>query len=94
MIDFNRTRKLTDRQAYLAMFHFLEQYWKKTSNENVAELLGSLQINVDGLPMDLGMISRWDDAVEITFLDGRSGRGSGEDDSHGKGVHGERDSHQ
>lgn len=55
-------------EAYRAMFRFLEGYWERTKSDDVAGLLGSMNINLaDGAPMDSAMWSDWLDAVrEVT----------------------------
>ena len=45
--------KMTREQAYLAMFEFLRAYYERGPSEEVAMILGSMQLSPDGSPMDL-----------------------------------------
>lgn len=55
--------KLTIRQAYDAMFYFLENYYEQTHSDDVASLLGDLSMDIwaDGTPGDP---AAWDDWLE------------------------------
>jgi len=54
---------LSEREAYLAMFAFLEGHWMRTKSEEVAGLLGSLSLLPDGQPADAGVWGEWRRAV-------------------------------
>jgi hypothetical protein len=58
--------KLTDREAYLAMLEFLQDYWERGGcrADDLAVLLGSAAINnADGISMDPALWSEWLEAV-------------------------------
>jgi hypothetical protein len=54
---------LSLREAYLAMFRFLERYYELTRADDVGALLGSLALLPDGGPADAAMWSDWVKAV-------------------------------
>lgn len=60
---------LTQKQAYLAMFKFLEQYWERGKSEEIACILSNMSLSVwaDGTPGDPAYIQDWDDAVKAVF---------------------------
>lgn len=53
---------LTEKQAFLAMIYFLEQYYQQTESDDVGALLGSLQLLEDGMTADPAM---WDDWLGV-----------------------------
>jgi hypothetical protein len=63
-------RQLTDQQAYLAMFAFLEAHYSRTGSEDVGALLGDLSLLPDGSPADPAVKSDWAKAI----ADARAGR--------------------
>lgn len=50
---------LNSREAYSAMFKFLEKYYEETHSEEIGGLLGSMAISSDGFPMDSGYWNEW-----------------------------------
>lgn len=56
--------RLTLKQAYLAMFIFLDKEYERVPSDELGGLLGSLQLTVDGMPMDPGAWEDWLDAVQ------------------------------
>ncbi|MEJ1958337.1 MAG: hypothetical protein WDM70_01850 [Nitrosomonadales bacterium] len=50
---------LTREQGYAAMVFFLEKFWRETSSDDVASLLGSMAILSDGSPTDAGLWQVW-----------------------------------
>lgn len=56
---------LTEREAYDAMFQFLEAYFERggRQSDDLAILLGSALMNSDGVPMDPGFWQDWLDAI-------------------------------
>ena len=52
---------LTEREAYEAMLHFLRAYLERGGgrSDDLAALLGSAQVNADGLPMDSALWQDW-----------------------------------
>lgn len=56
-------KTLTEQQAYLAMFFFLEQHWRRCSSDDIGALLGSLSLLPNGTPADPAFAGDWDAAV-------------------------------
>ena len=55
---------LNQKEAFVAMINFLELYWQLTNSEDVAILLGSLTLQVNGMPNDIGMWKEWGKCCE------------------------------
>ena len=56
---------LTEKQAYLAMFRFLDGLQKRTNSDDLACILGSMDINAfDSKPMDPALWNDWIDAIK------------------------------
>lgn len=51
------------RQAYQAMFHFLDNYYQMTQSDEIRGMLGSMALDSDGLPMDPAYSQDWLDAI-------------------------------
>jgi hypothetical protein len=62
---------ITDQQAYAAMFHFLDEMYKRKKNE-LGALVESMLL-VDGMPVDNSLAESWQKAVEFV---GRGGQAS------------------
>ncbi len=60
---------LTEQQAYLAMFRFLEDIYKATQSDDIGGLLGSMSLLADGSPADSALKTDWASAVRAA-LDG------------------------
>ncbi len=56
--------KLTKKQAYIAMFYYLENLYNLTHSDDLGGFLGSMVILEDGKPVDSAVWSDWDDAVQ------------------------------
>jgi hypothetical protein len=54
---------LTEHQAFLAMYAFLEAEYETTQSDDIGALLGSLSLLGDGLPADPAMLDHWKAAV-------------------------------
>lgn len=54
---------LTEEQAYLAMYAFLEAEYQLTSSDEIAGLLGGMSLLPDGSPADPAVKDQWDEAV-------------------------------
>jgi hypothetical protein len=64
--------KLTERQAYDAMFRFLDGYWKRNGKpDELGGLLGSMdrEMWTDGMPGDPAMWDDWLEAVRLVTED-------------------------
>jgi len=63
------SRYLDDKQAYAAMFSFLEQMYRE-NRENLSTLVLDLDC-VDGGSINEHVVSIWDQAFEFAFLGGK-----------------------
>lgn len=54
---------LTNQQAYLAMFAFLEAEYELSKSGEIGALLGALSLLNDGLPADPAVKTQWEKAV-------------------------------
>jgi hypothetical protein len=54
---------LTEREAYLAMYAFLEAHFSRTASSDVGALLGELSCLPDGEPADPAVVADWAKAV-------------------------------
>ncbi|WP_375304381.1 hypothetical protein WI560_18970 [Bradyrhizobium sp. A11] len=62
---------MTQDQAYSAMFIFLEEAWKRTQSDGLAEILGGMSLLEDGTPADPAVVEDWKSAV-VRALGGES----------------------
>lgn len=51
--------RLTDREAYAAMFAFLVHWYEMTRSEDLAGLLGSMSLLADDRPLDPAVWEDW-----------------------------------
>lgn len=51
--------KMTPFQAYMCMFNFLDAFYERTKNDSVGSILGDLNLNANGLPMDPAALDDW-----------------------------------
>ncbi len=58
---------LNEKQAFLAMFYFLDDYYDKTSSDEIGSLLGDLSLLPDGKPADPAAWEDWKKAVRKVF---------------------------
>jgi hypothetical protein len=65
---------MTDKQAYAAMFHFLEEFWKRTNSDDVGALLGAMSILQDGSMADPAIVNDWRRSVEYALKGGEPGK--------------------
>lgn len=56
-------RLLTEKQAYAAMFHFLDELYQRTKSDYLAVLLGSMSLLPDGGSADPAVDADWQKAV-------------------------------
>jgi hypothetical protein len=61
---------LTEKEAYLAMFAFLEGHYMRTQSGDVGALLGSLALLPDGGPADSAVSNDW----AMALSDAKAGR--------------------
>ncbi|MEO1211089.1 MAG: hypothetical protein AAFX78_16305 [Cyanobacteria bacterium J06638_20] len=50
---------LNEKDAYLAMFSFLENLYKRTKSDDLGGLLGGMSLLEDGSPADPAMWNDW-----------------------------------
>jgi len=55
---------LDAKEAYQAMFRFLEKYYEHTHADEIGAILGSMSILNDGKPADGAMWQEWLDAIK------------------------------
>jgi hypothetical protein len=55
---------LSKKDAYLAMFSFLEGYYRRTGANEVGSLLSGMCLMGDGMPMDQAYWFEWERAIE------------------------------
>ena len=61
---------LTEEQAFLAMYSFLDEYYQMIKSDDVGALLGSMSLLNDGGTVDPAIKSAWKTAVKRA-LDGK-----------------------
>jgi hypothetical protein len=54
---------LTTKQAYAAMFDFIEQVFRRTNADSLGSLLGDMSTMSDGLPADSAIAEEWECSV-------------------------------
>jgi hypothetical protein len=59
--------ELTPKQAYLAMYSFLEAHYQRTKAGDVGSLLGSMSLLPDGNPADPAIEGDWRTAVQVAL---------------------------
>jgi hypothetical protein len=65
---------LTDKQAYTAMFYFLEKYWEINNSMEIRSLLSDMSLLSDGSTADPAMVSEWQKAVQYVLNGGQAGQ--------------------
>jgi hypothetical protein len=55
---------MTELRAYKIMFRFLENRYFRLHSDDIGALLGEMNLQQDGKPMDLAIIRDWEQAVE------------------------------
>ena len=63
------SKNLSKKNAYLAMFSFLEDYYARTNSGEIGSLLSGMCLMTDGMPMDRAYWDEWERAVQKA-LDG------------------------
>jgi hypothetical protein len=64
---------ITEKQAYAAMFYFIEQLYKHTKSDELGGLLSNMAILEDGSPADPAIIREWQEAVQYALKGGEAG---------------------
>ena len=60
---------LSEQQAYRTMLRFLEDHWKRTKSDDLAALLGGLQLLPDGESLDPAATHEWQDCVRAILAE-------------------------
>ncbi|MCP3703209.1 MAG: hypothetical protein GY954_09815 [Alteromonas sp.] len=55
---------LTEKQAFLAMYAFLDDYYQQTGSDDIGGLLGSMSLLEDGGPADPAVTKEWHEAIQ------------------------------
>lgn len=55
---------LTEKEAYLAMFYYLDAYYDRTKSDEIGSLLGDMTLLEDGSPADPAIWIDWKIAIE------------------------------
>jgi hypothetical protein len=58
------TKVLTEKEAYLAMFSFLDDYYQRTKLDEIGSLLSGMCLMNDGMPMDVAYWDEWEESVQ------------------------------
>jgi hypothetical protein len=58
------TDTLTQKEAYLAMFSFLEDYYSRTKSDEIGSMLSGMCLMTDGKPMDGAYWNEWEQSVQ------------------------------
>nr|WP_320167305.1 hypothetical protein [uncultured Methylophaga sp.] len=56
--------KISKKEAYLAMYAFLDNYYSLTKSDDIAGLLGELSLLADGGSADPSAKSDWNEALQ------------------------------
>src|SRR3982751_1764260 len=62
-----KMKMLTERQAYAAMYYFLDQLYQSTKSDDIGGLLGSMSLLPDGEPADSAITQEWEEAVQFAL---------------------------
>lgn len=55
---------LTEKEAYLAMFSFLEDYYLRTKSDEIGSILSGMCLMNDGEPMDAASWKEWEQSIQ------------------------------
>jgi hypothetical protein len=55
--------RLSNQEAYAAMYAFLENWWELTKSVDLAGLLGSMSLLPNGSPVDAAISEYWAEAL-------------------------------
>jgi hypothetical protein len=55
---------MTEKQAYRAMFFYLDAYFERSPLAELGSVLGDLQLLKDGKPADPAVTQEWKQAVQ------------------------------
>lgn len=55
---------LTKKQAFLAMFYYLDDVYNRTQSDDIGDICSDIQMLSNGKPADLAAWDDWEQAVE------------------------------
>lgn len=58
---------MTEKQAYAAMYFFLNEFWKRTKSDDLGNILGDMSLLADGSTADPAIREDWNRAVECAL---------------------------
>ena len=64
MKTFSNDPVLSEKEAFLAMYAFLDAHYRRSLSDKIGSLLGSLSLLEDGQPADVAFSEEWRKAVE------------------------------
>ena len=67
-------RTLTERQAYAAMFYYLEKIWNRSKFDFLGTMLSDMSLLSDGSTADAAVEIEWKDAVDFALRGGEAGK--------------------
>jgi len=65
---------MTDKQAYAAMFRFIEERWERLKSDDLGQLLGEMSLLQDGSTADPAIKGEWQRAVDYALRGGEAGQ--------------------
>jgi hypothetical protein len=65
---------LTEKQAYAAMFRFLDQLYLRTKPDGLGGWLGAMSLLPDGSTSDAAMDHDWRKAIKFVMNGGEAGK--------------------
>ena len=60
--------EITTKEAFLAMFSFLEKHYELTKSDDIAALLGSMSLLEEGVTADPAMWEEWQESIKRVKL--------------------------
>jgi hypothetical protein len=63
---------LTDKQAYAAMYYFLDKSWELDKEKLLAAILSDMALMNDDKPVDLALDGDWQEAINFALKGGEA----------------------
>ncbi len=60
--------EITSKEAFLAMFSFLEKHYDLTKSDDIGALLGSMSLLEDGVTADSAVWEEWQESIKRVKL--------------------------
>ena len=64
-------KTMTEKQAYAAMFRFLDGIYRRTKFDQLGAVLGGMSLLHDGCPADPAVTADWAEAVDYAISGGQ-----------------------